>query len=113
MRERVKLRSCCVRCAERWTLLLRSRLRDVDAGHHLSNLLLVLEDVGLDAADLVLLFDDELLQVSQFSLQGLHGALGDSDTDTQRKDFKFYTLYSSGDWQAMKHDEQDINKTLR
>lgn len=65
-------------------LLLGSRLRDVDAGHDLVNLVLVLEDVGLDGTDLVLLFRDELLQFSQFSLQGLHSAVGDPDTDTTR-----------------------------
>lgn len=74
-----------------FVLLFRSRLRDIDAGHHLSNLFLVLEDVRFDGTDLVLLFHDELLQFSQFSLQGLHGAVGDPDANTQHKEFTLHT----------------------
>ena len=50
----------------------------VDAVHHLLDLLLVLQDVRLHGTDLVLLVPDQLLQLRQLRLQGLHSAVSDA-----------------------------------
>ena len=49
-----------------------------DAAHHFLDLLVVPQDVGLHGADLVLLVSDQLLQLRQLGLQGLHGTVRDA-----------------------------------
>lgn len=49
--------------------------------HHLLDLLLILQDVGLHRTDFVLLVSDLLLQLRQLSLQGLHRTVCDAGED--------------------------------